>query len=78
MTDPGPQQLPSALLEALRREGPHTAEELAELLGVHPFGVAQALRRLAGKRLVVSTGNKIGHSKYFGSPRRVVVWAASA
>jgi predicted ArsR family transcriptional regulator len=78
MTDPGPEQLPTVLLDALRREGPHTAEELAELLGIHPFGVTQALRRLAGKRLVVNAGSKIGHSTYFGSPRRVIVWQASA
>ena len=74
----GPDQLTNSLLDTLRRNGPLTAIELAEALGVHPFGVTQALRRLAAKGLVVSAGTQVGRSTYFGRATRVAVWQACA
>ena len=79
-TRPVPDQgrLRTAILAALEQRGPQTADEIAAVLGAHPFGVARALQRLSNRGAVVSAGRRLERTSGWGSPRWVAVWARPA
>ena len=75
---PDPGRLRAAILDTLGQGGPQTADEIAAMLGVHPFGVARVLQRLSNRGAVVSAGRRLERTSGWGSPRWVAVWVLPA